>query len=81
MTTVAAARQAVDAAEAKIADGKREREEALVLLDEALAERGWRRLVGGFTAGAEPLYESAETGEVFAQALVVEAELNRGAAA
>jgi hypothetical protein len=25
-------------------------------LDHALAERGWQRLVGGFTSGAEPIY-------------------------
>ena len=50
MTDVATAHKAILAAEAKIAEAERARDEAYAELDQALAARGWRRLMGGFNA-------------------------------
>ena len=51
-----AARRAVEVAEAKIADAEAARDQASARLDEALLSCGWKRLVGGFSPGATPLY-------------------------
>ena len=45
------ARNAIAKAEAKIADGERERTEADAQLDRALAAAGWRRFTGAFDPG------------------------------
>ena len=50
MTDVANAHKAILAAEAKIAEAQRARDEAYAELDAALAARGWRRLMGAFNA-------------------------------
>jgi hypothetical protein len=80
MISVAAAREAVEMAEAKITEGEREREEAIVLLDAALAGRGWKRVTGGFSP-ATAYYEQLSTGDVFERAVVLEHELAKAEAA
>jgi hypothetical protein len=60
MSDVASAHKAVLAAEAKITQAERDRDDAYARLDDALGERGWIRLVGGFSGrlyqfrGGEP---------------------------
>ena len=50
MTDVATAHSAVTRAEEKIAEAERARDDAYAHLDQALAARGWRRLMGAFNA-------------------------------
>ena len=47
--TIDQARAAIAKAETKIAEGKQELDDAYNLLDVALAARGWRRMMGGFS--------------------------------
>jgi hypothetical protein len=60
MSDVASAHKAVLAAEAKITEAERNRDEAYAQLDQALGARGWIRMVGGFSGrlyqfrGGEP---------------------------
>jgi hypothetical protein len=60
MSDVGSAHKAVLAAEAKITEAERNRDEAYDQLDQALAAAGWIRMVGGFSGrlyqfrGGEP---------------------------
>jgi hypothetical protein len=49
---------AVEAAENALADAQHALEDAKASRDAALAEVGWRRLIGGFNPNATPLYTS-----------------------
>jgi hypothetical protein len=50
MSDVATAHKNLLAAEAKITEAERNRDEAAAQLDQALAARGWQRVYGGFDA-------------------------------
>jgi hypothetical protein len=68
-----AAHRLLRAAEAKLIEAERLRDEARLTLDAALSEAGWRRLIGGFAPGAEALYTDA-TGEVHPLGAVLDQE-------
>jgi hypothetical protein len=57
--TPAEAHAALRRAQQKIAEAEAAERDARYRLDDALANVGWRRLMGAFTPDATPLYKSA----------------------